>query len=333
MSVRALRASITIGGQSFDIISGGAHQEATKRSSTMHALCALKDFPGREAFFADMSDNTGGIYSGDTALVDGEWDHVGIDLVDGVVRLSGRDKSAALHEKKSSEKFNNMSRSEVVEKVAKRNGLQAQVDGGKLKAGKLFQIDWAKLTDGVSDAAIIHKLAELEGARWWVKGSTLHFKGKDEGSSTYSVQYQPPMGGPASGNFLRLSLALNVQAGKTLKVNVKSWHTKKKKTIEATKTLNGNGGTLTWNYRQPGLEQDHADDLALKKLTEHSRHELTLDVEMVGDPSIDVGMGLQLQGTAFDQTFEMDSIHHSLGQGGHTMRITAKSAKQGRKSE
>jgi hypothetical protein len=309
MAVRSLNALITIGGTSIPIISGGADQEATRRSSTMHALCALKDFPGREAFFASLSDNSGAIYSGSTALVDGEWDTASIDLVDGLVRLSGRDKSAALHEKKSSEKFNNMSRSEVVQKVAGRNGLQAQVDNSSLKAGKLFQIDWAKLTDGVSDAAIIHKLAELEGARWWVKGTTLYFKGKSDISSNYAVQYRAPAGGPASGNFIRLSFSINLQAAKT---------------------LNGNGGTLTWNYRHPGLEQDHADDLALKKLAEHSRHELTVDVEMVGDPQIDVGMGLQLQGTAFDQVFEMDAVHHMLGPGGHTMKIIAKSAKEGR---
>jgi len=46
-------------------------------------------------------------------------------------------------------------------------------------------------------------------------------------------------------------------------VNVKSWHQKKKQTISSTKTVKGHiGKTLTYNYRSPGLEQDHADDLA-----------------------------------------------------------------------
>jgi phage protein D len=66
------------------------------------------------------------------------------------------------------EKFNNQTRAQIVNTVAQRNGLQAQVTAATLLAGKLFQIDYAKLTDGVSDAAILHKLAELSGARWWV---------------------------------------------------------------------------------------------------------------------------------------------------------------------
>ena len=330
--VRAPRAQVSIGGMTIEPITAHASQEATKRSSTMSAMCALDDFGG-DQFFGSLSDNSGSIMISGQTLCDGEWDHVGIDYDERVVRLSGRDKSAKLHEQKSSEKFKNQKRSEIVQTVAKRNGLTAQVDAGKLLAGKIEQIDWSKLTDGVSDAAILHKLAELEGARWWVKNGMLHFKSKSSGGG-YSVQYQAPSGsGPATGNFLRLQISLNLQAAKTLKCEVKSWHSKKKELIQASKSLNGNGGTLTYRYRSPGMEQDHADDLALKKLAEHSRHELTIHVEMVGDPSIDIGMGLQLQGTAFDQSYDMDRIDHTIGPSGHTMSIEARSAKQGREAQ
>src|SRR5207245_7236952 len=121
-----------------------------------------------------------------------------IDYDNAVVRLSGRDKSAALHEKKSSEKFANKTRAEVLKDVASRNGLTAKIAGATLKAGKIFQIDWAKLTDGISDGAILHKLAELEGARWWIKGNILNFVKQGDTTSSYLVQYR--QGPPASGN-------------------------------------------------------------------------------------------------------------------------------------
>jgi hypothetical protein len=50
--VRAPRAQVMIGGQSFGVLSATVNQEATRRSSTMSASCAL------DAFFAGLSDNS-----------------------------------------------------------------------------------------------------------------------------------------------------------------------------------------------------------------------------------------------------------------------------------
>jgi phage protein D len=291
----------------------------------------LNSFPGGDAFFAGLTDNSGSISIDGVSLVSGEWDAWRIGYGESIVQMTGRDSSVSLHEKKSSEKFSNQKRSEIVNTIAQRNGFQAQVAQATLMAGKLFQIDWAKLTDGVSDAAILHKLAELSGARWWVKNGTLYFKGKGDISSNYIVRYQG--GEPAAGDFLQLHVGINCQAGKTISVNVKSWHQKKKQTISSTKTVKGHiGKTLTYNYRAPGLEQDHADDLAKNKADEHARHEVEAKLNLVGDPSIDVGMGLQLIGTAFAGTFEIDHICHTINEHGYTMQITAKSARQGRSS-
>jgi phage protein D len=329
--VRAPRAQITIGGQSFNVLSARVNQEGTRRSSTMSALCALNTFPGGDAFFHDLSDNSGSISIDGIPLVTGEWDNVNIGYDETGVALTGRDSSISLHERKSSEKFNNQTRAQIVNMIAQRNGFQAQVAQATLMAGKLFQIDWAKLTDGVSDAAILHKLAELSGARWWVKNGTLYFKRKGDLSSNYIVRYQGGGSGPSKGDFIQMGLSLNLQAAKTIEVNVLSWHQKKKKTLTAKKTAKGQiGSTLTYNYRAPGLEQDHVDDLAMNKANEHARHEIEVQATLVGDPSIDVGMGLQLIGTAFAQTLEMDHISHSIGKHGYTMEITAKSSRQGR---
>jgi hypothetical protein len=129
-----------------------------------------------------------------------------------------------------------------------------------------------------------------------------------------------------------LDISLNLQAAKTIEVNVSSWHQKKKQTFSSQKKLLGLTGapSLTYNYRSPGLEQDHADDLAMNKANEAARHEVEVQLHLVGDPTIDVGMGLQLIDTAFAQTYEMDHICHQIGHHGYTMEITAKSARQGR---
>jgi hypothetical protein len=58
-NIRAPRAQVMIGGQSFGVLSATVNQEATRRSSTMSASCALNSFPGGDAFFAGQSDNKG----------------------------------------------------------------------------------------------------------------------------------------------------------------------------------------------------------------------------------------------------------------------------------
>jgi hypothetical protein len=141
--VRAPRALITIGGQSFNVISATVNQEATRRSSTMSASCPLNIFPGGDAFFAGLSDNKGSVSIDGVPLCTGEWDNASIGYDDTIVALTGRDESISLHERKSSEKFNNQKRSDIVNTVAQRNGLRPQVS---FRFAGLFQIDWAKLT-------------------------------------------------------------------------------------------------------------------------------------------------------------------------------------------
>ena len=87
----------------------------------------------------------------------------------------------------------------------------------------------------------------------------------------------------------------------------------------------GIGGTVNYEYHIPNLQQDHAQQHAQSKAQEHARHGLTLTAEVVGDPSIDVAMGLQLNGTGyFDMMYQMDTIKHSFGMRGYRMSISAK---------
>jgi hypothetical protein len=100
--VSAPRAQVTIGGQSFGVLSARVNQEATRRSSTMEALCALNSFPGGDAFFAALSDNSGSISIDGIPLVTGEWDAWRIGYGETIVQMSGRDSSISLHERISS---------------------------------------------------------------------------------------------------------------------------------------------------------------------------------------------------------------------------------------
>jgi phage protein D len=337
--VRSHRCWVEINGQTFPITTGSASQTATKKSATFSGVIPMGT-PGALTLLASLGENDASIFvqSGGAAkaLVVGEIDNVDFDYIGGNMTVSGRCKSAKLHQTKSAEKWVNKKNPDIVKDIAGRVGLTADVGESTVDAGKYVNIDWSKLTDGISFATILHKIAEVEGARWWTNGGKLFFKSDSDSATAYPITYSAQnKGGSVNGksaDFLQLRIRRNVQAGKSVKVDVKSWNTRKKKAFTGTQTIGGAGGTTNYVYHVPGLDQAHADKHAKSKAKEHSRHELTVHVSCVGDPEIDIAQKLRLRGTDFDQDFEMDSIGHSFGLQGHTMSISAKSAKAGRKA-
>lgn len=330
--VGAHYAWATVNGATFALDKGTVSFAAMKKSSTFTAQIPL-GLPGVEDVLGpNLGDNTTTISvstRGQRAtLITGEIDDVAFDYIKGTVSISGRDASAKLHTQKSAEKWVNKQPHQIISDIAGRVGLSAEIDALALKAGRLVQIDWAKLTDGVSYAAVIHKLCEFMGAHWWVQAGSLMVKSTASEGTPYVIHYSP--GPPKASDALSLTVHRNVQAGKPIKVSVKSWDARKKQASVGQYSIGGNGTTVNYAYHLPGLTQDHVAQHAKAKAKDHVRHELELNAELVGDPTIDPSQALQLIGTAFAQTFTIDTLEHSFGMGGHAMMISAKSAAQGR---
>lgn len=335
--VRSHRCWLDVNGTILPLLTGTADQTATRKSATFSGVLPM-GYPGARDLLASLGENETTLYvqSGGAAkaMVIGELDDTDFDYTGGIISVHGRCKSAKLHETKSAEKWVNKKNPDIVKDIAGRIGLQVDASASTLDAGKYVNIDWTKLTDGISLATILHKIAELEGARWWTNGGKLFFKSDDDGASAYPITYSDrstaEMVVGKEADFLQLKIRRNVQAGKSVNVKVASWNPRKKKAFTGTQTIGGAGGTKNYVYHVPGLDQAHADKHAKSKAKEHTRHELSVSVNLVGDPEIDIAQKLRLRGTDFDQDFEMDSIHHSFGLQGHTMSIAAKSAKKGR---
>lgn len=320
---------------SFPIEHGSVEQQATRKASTFSAAIPMS-YPGALQTFATIGDNEASIsvitrgMSG--TLITGEVDNVDLDYIGRTIRVTGRDKSAKLHEKMSSEKWLNKTGSEIVQDLAGRVGLSVQIDATSLMAGKMLEKDYVRLSDNVTFAQVIHKLAEFDGARWFVDGNGMfHYVTINNPSGIYTLNYVPPTDGYITADFLRLSIKRNIPAGKTIEVTVKSWHPKDKKVYEKKATVQGNGGPLTYNYHIPNLKQDHVDQHAKTRANEPAQRELKLTASVVGDPNCNAGMGLQLNGTGeFDQMYIIDTVHHEIGMPGHRTNITAHAGKGGR---
>lgn len=329
-------ASITVDGSTFPVEHGTVDQHATRKTSSFSVAIPLS-FPGAEAALAEIGENSTTISvttRGNTAtLFTGETDTTEFDYIGRVIRITGRDKSAKLHEQKTSEKWQNKKGSEIVSDLAGRAGLSVNADSSPLMAGKKLEQDFVRLSDNVSFGYVIHKMAQFDGARWWVdeKGVLQYKIGASNPGGIYTLNYVPPTIGFMAGDFLALKVRRNVQAGKTVKVKIKSWHPKEKKVHEYESNVEGKSGTVEHSYHIPNLLKDHVRQYAKSRADDYARHEITVHAQVVGDPTINVSMGLQVSGTGFwDQVYAMDSVHHEFGMSGHRTSITARSAKSGR---
>ena len=267
-------------------------------------------------------------------IFEGLLDAVDCDFAARTVRLRGRDKSKRPIENKRNESWKNRTASEIVSQIASEHGLQPVIDSLSDRYGKIYEIDYVAISDQLSDWTLLQHIADREGKVVYVRGGKLYFKEIDDATfGAFMVRYTPPTpASHASGNFIQLACTRNVQAGKTTEVKVKSWNSKKKKALEATRRREGTGpGSNKHLYRHEGLTQEQVDKMADKRLREATRHEMQVRVDMPGEPHVNPEMRLILTGTgtAFDQTYFIDSVRHAGGEHGYRMSIVAKNSKGG----
>lgn len=327
-------AWLNVAGGSFLIETGSVTEDAKRKTSTFHGEIPI-DFPGAAAALAAIGNADATITvmtRGQTAvLATGQLDDTRFNFIrQRTIRFTGRDKSAPLHDNKSAEKWINKKPSDVVQDLIGRIGLSGNVTASAVMAGKKLHQDYVKLSNNTSYAYIIHKMAELDGCRWWVdQNGVFNYVPFGSPSGVYSITIDQSE--PITADCLDLSVTRNIHAGKTIETTVRSWHARKKQVFQNTATVPGTGGTLKYSYDIPQLLQPDVAKRAHSKAMEHARNELTAVALVVGDPSVHAGMGLQLNGTIyFDQVYDIDTVHHEFGMRGHTTHITARSPKQGR---
>ncbi|SHG92085.1 hypothetical protein [Bradyrhizobium erythrophlei] len=328
-------AFLNVNGQSFPIEHGSVEQQAKRKSGTFSCAIPLT-YPGALEALTGLGQNTATITvttrGMNEPLTTGEIDKTNFDLIGLVINVHGRDASAPLHSNKTSEKWQNKMGSDIVTDLATRVGLKVQADPSGLMAGKQLQQDYVRLSDNVSFSYVIHKLAEFDGARWYIDATgTLHYQSQDNPTGVYTLNYVPPGPGPMAADSLALVVKRNVQAGKSQSVSIKAWHPKQKQVFTDTYVVPGKVGQVSYNYHIPNLLQDHVSQHAKSRAIERARNEFTIEASVPGDPTVNVGMDLQLNGTGyFDSTYQMDSVTHEIGMAGHTTHITARGAAAGR---
>ena len=253
------------------------------------------------------------------------------------VGVQGRDKGSSLTEKRRSQKFQNQQSSDIVSSIAQDHGLDVAAIPGSGFAGKIWDQDTVHMVINRSDFEVLNDLAEREGFRWYVDGTTLYFEPTEQDNGAYQVFWQPPTPDSyASANAMDLRTFRNMTAAKSHEVNVSAWHHKDKKQYNAKATSPGVGSdSVIFEHHHNGRNQDQVETLANSRLKNAIRHDCNVAVKLPGDLGIDVRQKLQLSGTGtvYDQSYDIDSIVFAMSwESGFTMDITARGPKDGRDS-
>jgi phage protein D len=313
-------------------------------SDTFHTECALSDMPpGYDASYWSESVNDRvqiwmGTGTGDAApFILGQVDNAKINPIRKILTLTGRDLSAVFLDNETTEKFQNLTSSQIALKLAARRGLQANVAPTKGYVGTYYSVDKVDLTRKESEWDLLIFLAQHEGFDLWVSGNTLNFQPSLDLSklSPYLMIYadDPQGGGKKFSNLLDLDMDRSQTLARDIIVTVRSWNqyhekpfTVIRKRQHPDKGQRAGGKAQNYTFTVPNLDEQGAINYATQKLEEISRHERVIDAWLAGDDTLNIRMPIQLvgTGTSFDQEYYPDTITRSISFGNYTMKVRAK---------
>jgi phage protein D len=274
-------------------------------------------------------------------LITGQVDDVDYEPASGKITLSGRDLTALFIDSKTTEKFVNLTSSQIATLFAKRRNLTPVVTDTTIKVGKYYEIDHARLTSQRTEWDLLTFLAQEENFNVFVKGKSLYFQPKPSGDSIpYVINYVPGfLGGSDNSNMVSIVFSRNFTLSKDIIVEVRSWNQKQRKgfTKRATATHTKNsvlsgaaqpiGEAQVFPYIFPNLTPEQALQKAQNLLKQLSSHEVKLRAEGPADNLININSSIQVLGTGtlFDQIYFPSSIIRRMSvNDGYSMTISAK---------
>ena len=267
----------------------------------------------------------------------GQVDNVDIDQIKQIMTLTGRDLSAPLIDTKTTEKYQNLTSSDIANKIAAFHGMQTNIAVTTTKVGTYYVEDQVQLTREESEWDLLIYLAQHEGFDLWVSGNTLNFQPSlDLDTITpYQLVYSDAGtgGGGKFSNCVGLKMVRSQTLAKDVIVNVRTWnqinaktYTAQAKRTQASKGQRSGGQAQIYDFTVPNLDKEGALNYAEQKAEEITRHERIITAELAGDNALSMRMPIQLAGTgtSFDQKYYPDTITRRLSFEKYTMSLRAK---------
>lgn len=258
-----------------------------------------------------------------TSLLLGQVDHMALDPVSGMIEVDGRDLTSYFIDTKTQEAFVNQTSSQVIETIAGRHGMTADVTPTSTPVGRYYGIDHERVTLNqfsrvTTEWNLMCSLAQNEDFDIWVTGTTVHFHPHtDPDSDPYVVVWQPANdGAPAWSNVSALHMERSMYMAKDIIVVVRSWNSKSQRAITkfsptgARQSAVASGKAQEFAFVRPNMTDAQAQDLANKLRIELTKQERLVSFTATADLTLNARNMVRLQGTgsSWDQAYFIDSI-------------------------
>lgn len=258
---------------------------------------------------------------GFVSVIQGMVDIVSLNPIEKEVHVHGRDLTALLIESRSQETFANRTASEIATIFADRHGLTPVVTPTTTPVGRFYESDHESIRlDSFCRAAtewdLLVYLARQEGYDVFVRGTSLYFQPVASLAAVSCVIETRDV------TELKLERALKL-AGE-VQVIVKSWNTQLQNgfTGQASGSVVANSSNMSQGKQpvlryvcvRPNLTSDMTLGMAVRHLSEITRHERMVEFSMPGDLTLVPGDVILLSGTGteFDQAYYIDSIYRTF---------------------
>lgn len=277
--------------------------------------------------------------SGLKSQIYGQADEIHFDPENGVIEVTGRDLTRVFIDSKTTQKWPNLTASQIVTQLAKSHSLTPVVTATTDKAGIYYEIDYVNMTDERTEWDLICYLAQTIGFQAYVKGKSLYFEPQTSADTApkWPITWiAGDNGGPPACNVSHPVFTRNLNVSRGIQVVVRSWNAKQKKgfnasypSSKASKLLPGGSQSKTQVYHKtiPGLTQDAATKRAEQIYKQLIQHEMLLEFESAADNDLSIRSVIPVTGTgtSYDQSYYPDSINRSMDiDGGYAMTVHAK---------
>lgn len=272
------------------------------------------------------------------SLIVGQVDHMAGHIEKGLMEVDGRDMTANFIDTKTQMSYQNLTASQIVQKLAASHGMQADVTPTTVLAGRYYEAEHERIgANGfirtTTEWNLICSLAQGEEFDVWVTGNTIHFHpAADLDPTPYIVMWD---GTNITSNTQTLTVQRSLGFAKDIVVTVRSWYGPHGRSVTkyapsgARQAAIASGKAQEYTFILPNLTEAEAQDKANRIRAQLTKFERLIQFTRPADFILTARNKVRLQGTnsSWDQDFFVDSIVRSLSfDRGFTMTVKLKNA-------
>ncbi len=347
-SVDASRSILKIGSTVVDFTEWMASHSGIMEAGTFRA--ALPAPVAKWPWFAQQTEILVDVYAGTpkdplnystddlTLLMTARCDQIDLDPETQNISLSGRDMTSLLIDNKTTEKWPNLTSSEIAQKIAALWGFQSNIQATTGIVGRFYTADHVKLAKADTYWNILTYLAQHEGFQCFVLGRTLYFGnfGAQSTLAPYLITVDTN-GNFAQSNATRLQFSRDLTLAQDISVTVRSYHGYRGAAFTGTATATKTAKTIErdaelaqalqhYDYTIPGLTQPECTLKAQKILADLTRHELKMSAGLPFDATLFPWVPVQVTGTGtpWDATYTPQNVTRRFSKDRVSMRVEAR---------